>query len=142
MDPIGSVGSATTPPAPVTAATQALGKDDFLKLLTAQLSNQDPLQPVDNQAFIAQLSQFSSLEQLQGVSARLDTLILATSSETQLGTASLVGKTISYHGDGDATGQPLRTGQVRGVDLSGAEPRLLVGDTSVKLSDVVQVTAP
>jgi flagellar basal-body rod modification protein FlgD len=77
-----------------------LGKDDFLKLLTAQLANQDPLQPVDNQAFIAQLAQFSSVEQLQNLSTRLDTLLLATASTNQLSTASLVGKDVSYSADG------------------------------------------
>src|SRR5918911_1658535 len=77
-----------------------LGKDDFLKLLTAQLANQDPLQPVDNQAFIAQLAQFSSVEQLQGVSSRLDTLLLATASANQMNTASLVGKDVSFSADG------------------------------------------
>ena len=103
---------------PSTAAQQAsastskstLGKDDFLKLLTAQLSNQDPLQPVDNQAFIAQLAQFSSLEQLQGVSTRLDSLLLAAASANQMGTASLVGKDVSY--------------RASGVDLADAPPSL------------------
>src|SRR5918911_602156 len=94
----GSAGANTTA-TPVTAKNQ-LGKDDFLKLLTAQLANQDPLQPVDNQAFIAQLAQFSSVEQLQNLSSRLDTLLLATASSNQLSTASLVGKDVSYSADG------------------------------------------
>ena len=61
-----AISSATTPTSADSAASttgsNTLGKDDFLKLLTAQLSNQDPLQLVDNQVFIAQLVQFSSVE--------------------------------------------------------------------------------
>src|SRR6202521_2018579 len=78
------------------ATTAGLGKNDFLKLLTAQLANQDPLQPVDNQAFVAQLAQFSSLEQLQNVTSRLDTLLVAAASSNQLAPASLVGKQVTY----------------------------------------------
>src|SRR5512146_3329236 len=97
---ISSTTASAAQPAASATPRNTLGKDDFLKLLTAQLSNQDPLQPVDNQAFIAQLAQFSSLEQLQGVSSRLDSLLLATASSNQLEAASLVGKTVSYHADG------------------------------------------
>jgi flagellar basal-body rod modification protein FlgD len=82
--------------ATVPAAKKELDKDAFLRLLTAQLANQDPLSPVDNQAFIAQLAQFSSVEQLHEVSSRLDTLLLATASQTQLSTAGLVGKDVSF----------------------------------------------
>jgi flagellar basal-body rod modification protein FlgD len=82
------------------APKNTLGKDDFLKLLTAQLANQDPLQPVDNQAFIAQLAQFSSVEQLQNLTSRLDTLLVATASSNQMSTASLVGKTVAFKADG------------------------------------------
>ena len=47
------------------AGGQAMGKDAFMKLLVNQIRNQDPMAPTDNQAFIAQLAQFSSLEQMQ-----------------------------------------------------------------------------
>jgi flagellar basal-body rod modification protein FlgD len=107
-----AVSSTTTQPDQSTSrAVSYLGKDDFLKLLTAQLANQDPLQPVDNQAFIAQLAQFSSLEQMQNVSTRIDELAQAMTSSSRLTTASLVGRTASY--------------QTSDIDLvSGATPAL------------------
>ena len=91
-----SIASSTAAATQSTTASSSLGKNEFLKLLTAQLANQDPLQPVDNQAFVAQLAQFSSLEQLQNVTSRLDTLLVAAASSNQLATASLVGKQVSY----------------------------------------------
>jgi flagellar basal-body rod modification protein FlgD len=59
---VNAVGSLASPTP--TQLERALGKDDFLKLLVAQLSNQDPMNPMDNGEFVAQLAQFSSLEQL------------------------------------------------------------------------------
>ncbi|MFB3901847.1 MAG: flagellar hook assembly protein FlgD [Acidobacteriota bacterium] len=47
-----------------TSQTSSLGKEEFLKLLVAQLSHQDPMEPKDSSEFVAQLAQFSSLEQL------------------------------------------------------------------------------
>ena len=85
--------AAATPP------KNTLGKDDFLKLLTTQLQHQDPLQPMDSQAFIAQLAQFSSVEQLTALGTRLDTLLVAQASANQLQTASLVGKEVLFRSD-------------------------------------------
>jgi flagellar basal-body rod modification protein FlgD len=50
---------------------RTMGKEDFLKLLVTQLRSQDPLQPVSNEAFVAQLAQFSSLEQMQNMNLNL-----------------------------------------------------------------------
>src|SRR5690242_15281966 len=97
---ISGSASATTARDGAASTADSLGKDAFLKLLTAQLANQDPLAPVDNTAFIAQLAQFSSVEQLQNVSSRLDSLLLATASANQLSTASLVGKDVGFKADG------------------------------------------
>ncbi len=108
-----SNGAQAAPP----KASNELGKDAFLQLLTAQLANQDPTQPVDNQAFIAQLAQFSSLEQLQGVSTRLDNLLTATQSSSQLNAASLVGRYVTYQ----ASGFDLTSGQAP-PQLTGSCP--------------------
>src|SRR5258706_13840008 len=53
---------------------QGLDKNAFLKLLVAQMKNQDPLKPMDNTEFVAQLAQFSNLEQVMVISQRLNTL--------------------------------------------------------------------
>ena len=79
-------------------ANQNLGKEDFLRLLTVQLRYQDPLNPMENTEFIAQMAQFSSLEQLQNMNQNLEQNL---GSEQQLQTAfqnnlatSLVGRTV------------------------------------------------
>lgn len=80
-----------------TTGSSALGKDAFLKLLTAQLANQDPTAPSDDQAFVAQLAQFSQVEQAEGMNSRLDSLLLAQSSNNQTATAAFIGKNVIYN---------------------------------------------
>jgi flagellar basal-body rod modification protein FlgD len=65
-----------TSTAPDTRATdlQNMGKDEFLKLLVAQLQNQDPLNPLKNEEFVAQLATFSSLEQLIAINKGVTTI--------------------------------------------------------------------
>jgi flagellar basal-body rod modification protein FlgD len=85
-------------------ATQALSEqtvtqDDFLKLLIAQLQNQDPLQPMDNQQFAVQLATFNSLEQLIGINDKLGSLQTAQGATSQFNAASLIGKEIASNGN-------------------------------------------
>ncbi|PVZ66745.1 flagellar hook assembly protein FlgD [Pelagibaculum spongiae] len=75
-----------------TGQTQTLGQDAFLKLFTAQLANQDPTDPVKNEAFVAQLAQFSSVENLTAVNNKMDVLAGFSASNQALQATSLVGK--------------------------------------------------
>lgn len=88
-----------------TAATKAavkdLGRDEFLKLLTIQLKEQNPLQPTSNTEFAAQLAQFSQLEQLSDIRTALDDQIKAnlmlSQSITNVSAASLIGKSVKAY---------------------------------------------
>jgi flagellar basal-body rod modification protein FlgD len=75
--------------------SEDMGKQDFLTLFTAQLQNQNPLEPVKNEAFVAQLAQFSQLEALTNMQGSLDTFVTAMSGERMLNSASLIGKKVA-----------------------------------------------
>ena len=77
----------------------ALGKDDFLNLLVAQLQNQDPLSPLDSTAFTSQLAEFSSLEQLSNVNENLEYLQMYQSSINNAQAVSFIGKNIDAFGN-------------------------------------------
>lgn len=92
---LAGIGPSSTTP----QGSSKLGKNEFLKLLTTQLSNQDPLDPVDNQAFIAQLATFASVEQQSAMNSTLESLLVAQASSNQTNVAVLVGKDISFNSD-------------------------------------------
>ena len=77
----------------------ALGKDDFMNLLVAQLQNQDPLNPMDSTAFTSQLAEFSSLEQLANVNENLEYLQMYQSSINNAQAVSFIGKDIDALGN-------------------------------------------
>src|SRR4051794_39894408 len=91
-------------PSPAASSTSsALGKDDFLKLLVAQMKNQDPMAPTDNTAFVTQLAQFSQLDNSQQLNQNISDMLLLQGL-TQ-GT-NLIGKTVTYlPTDSDKTGK-------------------------------------
>ncbi len=98
---LAGAGSATQPVVPKDKS--ALGRDQFLELLVAQLRHQDPLNPMQADAFAAQLAQFSSVEQLTKLNDAFaaqarDTSARATLDRTALG-ASLIGKHVIAEGD-------------------------------------------
>ena len=76
-----------------------LGKDAFLKLLVAQMQNQDPLNPQSNEDFVAQLSQFTQVEQLMDLSSQFDGMYLAMNSVNNTSMTQLLGKNVVALGD-------------------------------------------
>ena len=97
MATVSSINSGTTSSS-LTKNT-IMGKDDFLKMLIAQLKNQDPLNPLDGSNFAAQLAQFSSLEQLQNMNTKLETLGTSFSSLNNVQVANLIGNEVSAKGN-------------------------------------------
>ena len=73
---------------------EALGRDAFLKLLTTQPQNQDPLNPMENEAFVSQLAEFSSVEGIKGMQQSLETMVTSMRSDQLLSGANLVGRSV------------------------------------------------
>ena len=81
------------------ASDEAMGKDDFLKLLIAQLAAQDPLDPMGAQDFSAQLAQFSGLEQMTNVNTNLEIIQKLETTAQNTSALNLIGKTVESHGN-------------------------------------------
>ncbi len=82
-----------------TGNNSALDKDAFLRLLVTQLENQDPLNPMDDKEFIAQLAQFSSLEQMNNIAEGINNLVSLNQQDRMLGAVGFIGKEVVAAGD-------------------------------------------
>lgn len=96
----------------------AVSQQDFLKILVTQLSYQDPLKPVDNQAFIAQIAQFTALEQTRQVNDGIETLLTIQSSQQSIG---LLGKTVEVRGENGGS-----VGKVSTLEFVSGQPSAVV----------------
>ena len=131
-----------------TRSVNDLGKDSFLKLLIAQMQNQDPMNPIQDKDFIAQLAQFSSLEQMQNLNTsfgRFTTeLYSAMDDQVKLTNISqamtLIGKSVEYV-ETSANGSVIKSGIVDSVVLKSTGPELKVGNSSVSPADVISISA-
>ena len=110
-------------------ASSTLNQDDFLKLLTAQLKHQDPLNPVDSTNFTSQLAQFSTLSGVQQLNTSTQQMLQL--QQISQG-ASLVGKTVRY---GDTDANAVR-GNVDAVNLQSGKLLLQIGGKSVSSDQV------
>lgn len=81
--------------------TNDLGKDDFLRLMIAQMENQNPLEPQQNAEFVAQLAQFSTVEGIQNLSGNFDRLASSFGSSQALQASTLVGRSVTIDGNVD-----------------------------------------
>lgn len=114
-----------------------LGQEEFLKILLAQLQYQDPLKPLDNQQFLAQMAQFSNLAQTSQLNDRVDTLLTIQATTQSIG---LIGKTVEVQ-----TASASEVGTVTSLAFSEGQPNMTVrksdGEllTGIRLSQIAVV---
>ena len=114
-----------------------IGIQDFLKILTSQLNNQDPLKPVDNQEFVAQIAQFATLEQSRQLNLKIDSMLSAQSAEQSIG---LLGKTV----DASAGGKTI-SGRVSALSFVSGQPTFSIAGVAggapveVSLSQIINI---
>jgi flagellar basal-body rod modification protein FlgD len=135
MTPIPPTNS--TPPTPASQAERNEGssllQDDFLKLFVAQLQRQDPMNPLSDSEFLAQMASFSTVEQVSNVAASNTQIVDSLASSTAI---TLIGKTVTWTDENDVQ----QTGVVEKVSTAGGKPLLTVaGVDGVELSLITQV---
>ncbi|MER2105571.1 MAG: flagellar hook assembly protein FlgD [Solibacillus sp.] len=117
----------------------ALGKDAFLKILITQLQNQDPTSPMDDKEFIAQMAQFSSLEQMQNMTTAMENLLSSQQQTQMMSYTNFIGKEVKWHevtDKVDADDKPITT-EGTGVIT---ELKFVNGDPIFKLSDGKEIS--
>jgi flagellar basal-body rod modification protein FlgD len=127
--------SATPPVA--NSATASLKLDDLLRVMLTELTNQDPLKPVDNTDFMAQVAQFASLDSTQQLNTSISTLVTLQSVNQSVG---LIGHTVTAN---SASGTV--TGKVTALSLTGSTPTMTITKsdgssvTGIGIGDLQQV---
>jgi flagellar basal-body rod modification protein FlgD len=142
MSVIGTTSSVTPATSDTISSnlTQQLGKYEFLKILAAELQNQDPSDPLSNKDFIAQLAQFSSLEQMQNMSTSFDALNTSFQSYLQtqrnlesslltMQAAGLIGKNAVGELDGVTT-----EGKIDSIIIKNSVPYAVINGTNIPVS--------
>ena len=134
-DPIAITGTEGTKATTLDSkSSAALDKDTFLKILVAQLKMQDPTKPTDSSQFMAQMAQFSTVEQLTNMAKTSSDAAASAKVDQSVG---LLGRTVTYKG---SDGLPV-SGVVQHVDISAAGPTLTVnGITGIDPTKLTQVT--
>ncbi len=110
-----------------------LGKDSFLKLLVTQLQHQDPTKPMEDREFIAQMAQFSSLEQMTNLNNEVRNLVTSSRTAEAYG---ILGRNVESY---DTVLEQAVTGRVSSVFFKGNELMLKVGDNEVPMKNVHSV---
>jgi flagellar basal-body rod modification protein FlgD len=131
---VGTTTQTTTQTSDATAVNPGseLGKDDFLKLLVTQLQNQDPTNPTDSSTWMAQLAQYSSLEQETNVAESVGQLV-TSSAQTQ--GVDLLGHQLTWTRADGSTG----IGVADGMTIQDGSPVLDVNGEDVTLDEVTSV---
>lgn len=121
---------------------KSLDKESFLKLLVAQLKNQDPLKPQDNTQFVAELAQFSNLEQSMGINDRLDLLAVQSRGQSNAQVLSMVGQKATVKGNVVSFDRNVGTSKI-GFTLGGPSTttKVIISDSSGNAVRTLEVGA-
>lgn len=120
------------PTDPSTLPTKTLNQQDFLKLLVAQMSSQDPMNPQSNTDFAAQMAQFTALETSQSTDSKVSQLL---TSQEVLSANTLIGRMVSLQGSGGG----VVSGTVSAVQMGTSGPQLQVNGSLYDLSQVLSI---
>jgi flagellar basal-body rod modification protein FlgD len=104
------------------ARSAGLSMDDLLRLLMTELSYQDPLKPVENKEFLAQMAQFSSLDTTRQLNDNIQRMLTLQSLNQSVG---LLGKVVDANGESGVV-----SGQVTALQLAAGEPQITITTTS------------
>ncbi|WP_027408689.1 flagellar hook assembly protein FlgD [Anoxybacteroides tepidamans] len=123
-----------------------LGKDDFLKILLVQLQNQDPLNPLEDKEFIAQMASFSTLEQMTNMTTEMQKFINMQNENAILRYSEMIGKKVYWTettGNGDDTTETTVGAIVKSVSQKNNEIFLeLDNGKEISSKQIVKVEAP
>jgi flagellar basal-body rod modification protein FlgD len=132
---VNSIPSAIDPTisTPVVTAPQTMGSADFMKLLAVQFQSQDPMKPMDDTAFIAQMAQFTSLSQTQTLTTEMAKL---SASQELMAANSYIGTQVTVdNGQGG-----IASGVVSGVQVDATNgPQIMVGGKAYSITSVLSV---
>ncbi len=126
--------SANTVKISETGDNSKLGKDAFLKILVTQLQHQDPTSPMDDKEFIAQMAQFSSLEQMQNMTSAMENLLLSQQQTQLMSYTTFIGKEVKWHEiteEMDEKGNPIileGTGIINELKFVDGSPVFILKD--------------
>lgn len=114
--------------------TGEMGRDDFLRLLVVQLEHQDPTNPLDDKQFIAQMAQFSALEQMTQMNTSMQGMM---SAHRESLSSSLLGRMVEVFDPETGTNS---SGVVSEIDFSGSEPSISFNGMTYSVEDISRVS--
>lgn len=125
-------------PSTRSTGNSSLGKDEFLKILMTQLQNQDPLNPMEDKEFIAQMAQFSTLEQTTNMASMLEKFInLQSQGDSIIKYSEMIGKQIEWNNSNNETGN----GIVKSVKKSDSGFEVELEDGSyISVDSIIKVS--
>lgn len=112
-----------------------LGKDQFLQILVTQLRNQDPMQPLQDKEFVAQMAQFSSLEQMMNMSKEVSALRQSAGM-----VAGLIGKSVSWFESTDTGGAVERSGFVDSIVWRDGLQYAKVQNQEIPINEILSIS--